>query len=455
MGGLHSYGGAATSVGGAGHDEGELKVSYKISQNIIVHSMIRMNKALKCVGSGCGQPITYFDFNKKAVVEGVPNIIVQDAQKTIMNILKKPQNNNIEKVSDWELYIDEYHICEDTLLVLDYLDPIWQYEPKEGTNDYEKYRHKRMMTIGIDIETKFYALTNAVDVKCYNRTAQFTTVPEGFSEEKLKKYFDYYMSEWTKVKMEYVLKNFYDFQRANAVIHLFREISRMRWYYNMMKDDVIECRIPIFKYSKLTKLCQKHFYCVDDVMKKLGTSEKTYYGSSMESAVKQICYPYQDIGPDGKKLCDTMKLEAKAHGLESSKDDKASRDDDGDSDSSDWWDIDGDNKGETDIKDCKSVEDDETPPESSAIIPFTSISTGDDMNIGTGVDMTIERDYNDESGSTGKADSSASIGLSSVENVEESYSPVEQWGDWNFWEDSNTNQNTNTPNISGLPNYFV
>lgn len=314
-----SGGGAAAMAGGGGssgtvYGGGGTAHSFKPkpkfdgSQKIFIHALVLMNQTLERVNSAIGTPITYYDYSLRKDVEGVPNTIKTDARKTITNVINTPQNNTLEKVGDWQRHIDEYHMCEDKLAVLDYLDPSWNIEMKKGDNDYSNFRFQRALNFGFGTETKFYALTNAVDVKYHNRPITQAKLPEGFSVEKYNKHYTFFCNHWTPMKMKYVLDNFYNYERTIAIIELFTDIARQKWYNEKMRDGVIIRRMPLFQYSQLMDICEENFFVKKDIMSKLSEKQKTYFGTCLSYTVTTICEPYQEeYGPDGTKLCDYLK----------------------------------------------------------------------------------------------------------------------------------------------------
>lgn len=401
-------------------------LKYDGSQNIFAHSMVLINNSLEVVNDASGRPITYLSASKTKM-EGVPNEIKNKARITMKNVIKTPQTNNLERVSEDEYFCDEYDECSDKLSVIDYLDPSYTIElkkPDKG-DDYSKYRYNRAINLGYKYEVKQYALTDAYDYITFSQAPPKRDLPEGIAYNKYKLFYDFFVDNWKPDKMKYVLDNFYNYQRMEAVVDLFFEIARLTAYYIKNNESIILYRLPQFKYLELQNFCRKHYFVEADCKKALTTDQRNYYGFYLIDTLEEICERETYDCPNGKTNAENLRKEDLAESYDESdcEDDDEFVDDDstiyvGSSSSA----------GESESKEVGvEVESKENGDAiNSDVIGFDLVGS-----LKTGVDTEIERVVEDCGSSFGLSADSGN-----GNDSHEDFSPVEQLNsDATTWEE--------------------
>lgn len=419
VGGMPAGGGASTSTAVVAYKP---ELRYDGTQDIFAHSMIHVTKSLERVNSGCGRPVTYFNAFQKKHVEGVPQEIKTKYRTTMVNVIKKPQTNNLEKVDEDEYFCDEYDECYDKLLVLDYLDPAYNIALKEppSDDDYKIHRYNRSINWGYKYEVKQYALVDAYNKTVLHQDPVDRDLPAGISQKSYERYYADFVKNWEQEKMKYVLDNFYDYQRMVAVTDLFYEIARLTAYYSKNADSIVLYRLPQFKYLKLRKFCRSHYFVVADCKKALSAAQRNYYGFHLIDTLEEICKSETYMCPNGKTNAENLReedIKAKAAASLDSSDDESDAEDTEDDDDNDDEVKQDDSK--RDLVSSLGVPD-------GGVIGF---DTGDPRY--TDVDAEIVRV--EDCGSSVEQNPA-----SSDDERHNDYSPVEQYGvninNWEEWE---------------------
>ena len=279
---------------------------YNGTQNMYLHSLVSMRCMLDAIGDARGKPTAFYNITLKKWEEGVPDHIKCSGRTSITNIIKKPQNNDLDRVIDWMRYIDDYDTCTDKLVMLDDLDPEYKMPLRDATDKYEDYRYKRSVMYGYNTQVKFIALVSAQDVKKFGHVRTDYDIPKEFVD-KFQSLFSYFSKSWSIERINYVVDNFYNYQRMEAVLDLYMAIAHKHWYFETHDNVVEPSKMPSFKYTMLIKHCKRMCYDIDDIVKSFTPDLRKYYGVFLELTARQYCKKMNIKGPNGSTLSETLK----------------------------------------------------------------------------------------------------------------------------------------------------
>lgn len=310
------------------------------SDSIFLFMMKKMSIELDNVGTGVGAPITYCYCPSKNSGD-VCDDVKRHAKKTIFNVVKEPQTNNIERVDDYERYIDEYDTCDFKLTVIDKLESIKDYdevfniENEPDDDAFICFSKKKVSVMINDYRAKYYALESATKFVCDGEICDFLQYATTTSPTIFSKYYKFFISEWNdKEKITYIYKNFFDYERGMAVIDMFTNVVRQMHFNNKHDGDVVVRRIALFKYCEIKKICDMYYYSVPHIMKYFDEKDKMYFGNQLGYTVRDICMRFDIVVKDNKTVSQLHQTELNKEFSDDSSDSSDSSDSD-DSDDSD------------------------------------------------------------------------------------------------------------------------